>query len=150
LAGQNVTTAVPSVSLGWAHHKVLMAQSHRIRCMLVAAQGSLAVSLLPYPFHDYLHQVVEGLCKLRSLSSSLSQIHLAGKEIETYFTDAASTDKVALSCGPGAWRRSDGWLHGARKAFVRAQSYVIPYNPGITAREALALPFFSPKQAQDS
>lgn len=57
-------------------------------------------------------------------------------------------DKVALSCGPGAWRRSDGWLHGARKAFVRAQSYVLPYNPGITAREALALPFFSARRAE--
>ena len=116
----------------------------------MAARGSLAVSLLPYPVRDYQHQVVEGLCTLRRLSILLSQMHLAGKKIETYFTDAASTDKVALSCGPGAWKRSDGWLHGARKAFLRAQSYVIPYNPGITAREALALPFFSPKQAQDS
>jgi hypothetical protein len=67
----------------------------------------------------------------------------AGRKIQVYFTDTSSTDKVALSCGPGAWRRSDGWLHGAQKACVRAQSYVMPYNPGITAREALALPFFS-------
>lgn len=75
---------------------------------------------------------------------------LAGKKIEVYFTSAEATDKVALTCSPAAWRRSDGWLHGARKAFVRAQSFVIPYNPGITAREALALPFFNPDRAQDS
>ena len=75
---------------------------------------------------------------------------LAGKKIQVYLTSAEASDKVALTCGPSAWRRSDGWLHGARKAFVRAQSYVIPYNPGITAREALALPFFSSGQAQVS
>ena len=72
----------------------------------------------------------------------------AGKKIEAYFTDTDGTDKVAMSCGPGAWRRSNGWLHGARKAVVRAQSFVIPYNPGITATEALALPFFTPKRAE--
>ena len=75
---------------------------------------------------------------------------LAGKKIEAYFTSAEATDKVALTCGPSAWLRSDGWLHGARKAFVRAQSFVIPYNPGITAGEALALPFFSSGWAQGS
>ena len=31
---------------------------------------------------------------------------------------------------------------------MRAQSFVIPYNPGITATEALALPFFTSKRAE--
>ena len=74
----------------------------------------------------------------------------AGKKIEVYFTSAEATDKVALACGPSAWGRSSGWLHGARKALVRVQSFVVPYSPGITAREALALPFFSAGQAQGS
>jgi hypothetical protein len=64
----------------------------------------------------------------------------AGKRITVFFTD--DPDQVHQSCAGRFWRRSDGCCHAGRRWQMRLQTFVAPYNPGITATEALALPFF--------
>ncbi|BDA44507.1 hypothetical protein COCOBI_05-6940 [Coccomyxa sp. Obi] len=71
--------------------------------------------------------------------------HVTGKRITVYFTD--EPDQAHQSCGPRFWRRSDGFCHAGRRWQMRVQTFVAPYNPGITATEALSMPFFSRQES---